>query len=451
MYNITLGLEVHVELNTKEKLFCYCENVQNAKENTKTCEICLGMPGALPILNEEAVEKAVLVGKYLNCKINYFSKFDRKHYFYIDAPKNFQTTQFYKPICSGGYLEVNNKKYEIERIHLEEDAGKITSKGVDYNRSGVPLIEIVTKPCFKSFEEMEQFLNYLRQTLIYGNVSNCKMNEGAFRFDINMSISKNDKYGTRTEIKNMNSFSLAKKAIEKEYIRQKNILDSGEKVLEVALGYDESKDEVYCMRKKETQQEYKFIVDNNVKEIILNDEIIKKYTTNKKEDIKVLIDQLSKQLTTKELEAVKDFPKIMEFILQFNDYKKVLNVVKLMYEDINVYDKEMCKLPLNKVQVQNILSNFNSVNTIVKEIYQNIKFTNIDVLQYIEENNLVPIEDKEEIKILAKKIVEENEKIINDYKNGNKNAINSLVGKGMQLTKGKVKADKLLECIKEII
>ena len=269
-YEVVIGLEVHAELSTKTKIFCSCSTEFGAEPNVHTCPICMALPGTLPVLNEKVVEYAVKAGLATNCSIERNSKNDRKNYFYPDLPKSYQISQFDKPLCNNGYIEIeddegNNKKIRILRIHIEEDAGKLNhnefSGGslVDLNRAGVPLIEIVSEPDLRSAKEADKYLRKLKSTLEYIEVSDCKMQEGSFRADVNVSIhKKGEPFGTRTEMKNMNSFKSISRAIEYEIQRQAEVLDNGGIIEQETLRWDDVSGRTFSMRNKEDAQDYRY-------------------------------------------------------------------------------------------------------------------------------------------------------------------------------------------------
>ena len=269
-YEVIIGLEVLAELSTKTKIFCSCPTEFGAEPNAHTCPICMALPGTLPVLNEKVVEYAVKAGLATNCSIEQNSKNDRKNYFYPDLPKSYQISQFDKPLCNNGYIEIednegNNKKIRILRIHIEEDAGKLNhnefSGGslVDLNRAGVPLIEIVSEPDLRSAKEADRYLRKLKSTLEYIEVSDCKMQEGSFRADVNVSIhKKGEPFGTRTEMKNMNSFKSISRAIEYEIQRQSEVLDNGGIIEQETLRWDDVSGRTFSMRNKEDAQDYRY-------------------------------------------------------------------------------------------------------------------------------------------------------------------------------------------------
>ena len=291
-YESVIGLEVHAELSTKTKIFCSCPTTFGAAPNTNTCPICMAMPGTLPVLNEKVVEYAVKAGLATNCTISKNSKNDRKNYYYPDLPKSYQISQFDKPLCEHGYIEIDTKngkkKIRILRIHIEEDAGKLNHDDfgggslVDLNRAGVPLIEIVSEPDLSSSEEVEAYLRKLKSILEYIEVSDCKMQEGSFRADVNVSVKKVDdtKLGTRTEMKNMNSFRSITRGIEYEIDRQIDLIEDGKQVEQESLRWDDVSGKTFVMRDKEDAQDYRYFPEPDLVAIKLPDEYIENIKNN---------------------------------------------------------------------------------------------------------------------------------------------------------------------------
>ena len=286
-YEVVIGLEVHVELNTKTKIFCGCSTEFGGAPNTHVCPVCSGMPGSLPVLNREVVNKAISVGLATNCEITRNSKFDRKNYFYPDNPQNYQISQLYYPICRNGHVDIETeeggkKAVRIHEIHMEEDAGKLIHDPVtddtyvDFNRSGVPLIEIVSEPDMRSADEVVAYLEKLRETIIYLGASDCKLNEGSMRADVNLSIREKgiEEFGTRTESKNLNSFRAIRRCIENEIARQIDIIEEGGEVVQETRRWDDEKGYSYPMRSKEDAQDYRYFPDPDLVPIIVSDEWI---------------------------------------------------------------------------------------------------------------------------------------------------------------------------------
>ena len=283
-YETVIGLEVHVELATKTKIFCGCSTAFGGAPNTHTCPVCTGMPGSLPVLNKQVVEYAMAVGLAANCQINQYCKFDRKNYFYPDNPQNYQISQLYLPICHDGWIEIDTaagkKKIRIHEIHMEEDAGKLIHDEwddcslVDYNRSGVPLIEIVSEPDMRSAEEVVAYLEKLRMLIQYLGASDCKLQEGSMRADVNLSVREvgAEQFGTRTEMKNLNSFKAISRAIEGEKARQIELLEEGRKVIQETRRWDDNKEYSYAMRSKEDAQDYRYFPDPDLPPILISDD-----------------------------------------------------------------------------------------------------------------------------------------------------------------------------------
>ena len=288
-YETVIGLEVHVELATKTKIFCGCSTAFGGEPNSHTCPVCTGMPGSLPVLNKQVLEYAIAVGLATNCDITRNGKFDRKNYFYPDNPQNYQISQLYLPICRNGYVEIETeeggkKKVGIHEIHMEEDAGKLIHDEwedatlVDYNRSGVPLIEIVSEPDMRSADEVIAYLDKLRLLIQYLGASDCKLQEGSMRADVNLSVREvgASEFGTRTEMKNLNSFKAIARAIEGEKARQIDLLESGEKVIQETRRWDDTKETSYAMRSKEDAQDYRYFPDPDLVPIVVSEEMIEK-------------------------------------------------------------------------------------------------------------------------------------------------------------------------------
>ena len=283
-YETVIGLEVHVELATKTKIFCGCSTAFGGSPNAHTCPVCTGMPGSLPVLNRKVLEYAVSVGLAANCSITRFSRFDRKNYFYPDNPQNYQISQLYLPICRDGWVEIDTasgtKKIGIHEIHMEEDAGKLIHDEwddvslVDYNRSGVPLIEIVSEPDMRDADEVIAYLEKLRLILQYLGVSDCKLQEGSMRADVNLSVRRKgqEEYGTRTEMKNLNSFRAISRAIEGEKNRQIDLLSEGKEVIQETRRWDDGKETSYAMRSKEDAQDYRYFPDPDLAPVVIGDE-----------------------------------------------------------------------------------------------------------------------------------------------------------------------------------
>ena len=468
-YEVVIGLEVHAELSTKTKIFCNCSTEFGAEPNAHICPICMAMPGALPVLNEKVVEYAVKAGLATNCSISRDSKNDRKNYFYPDLPKSYQISQFDKPLCNHGYIEIENeegnkKKIGILRIHIEEDAGKLNhnefSGGslVDLNRAGVPLIEIVSEPDLRSAKEADQYLRKLKSTLEYIEVSDCKMQEGSFRADVNVSIHKvGTPFGTRTEMKNMNSFKSISRAIEYEIQRQADVLDKGGTIEQETLRWDDVSGKTFSMRNKEDAQDYRYFPEPDLVAIKLSDEYIEnvrktlpelpesrktRYMTEYKlseKDARLLT--ASKYLSNLFEEAEKNCgnaKSVANWIL--SDISRILNEEEMEPENIPFTGKELAKLVelIDKGTISSAIG-----KKVLEELFDCEKDNITDPEDIIKEKGWIQISDEGAIKEVVMKILDENPQSIADYKAGKDRALGFLVGQAMKATKGKANPQML--------
>ena len=459
-YETVIGLEVHAELSTKTKIFCSCSAEFGGAPNTHTCPICMAMPGTLPVLNEKVVEYAVKAGLATNCEISRDSKNDRKNYFYPDLPKSYQISQFDKPLCLDGYIEIEDengekKKIRLERIHIEEDAGKLNHSEfgggslVDLNRAGVPLIEMVSKPDLRSSFEVEQYLRKIKSILEYIEVSDCKMQEGSLRADVNVSVRKKgeEKFGTRTEMKNMNSFRSIVRAIEYESARQMDVLDEGGEVVQTTLRWDDVSGKTFPMRDKEDAQDYRYFPDPDLVAIRLSEEYIQNIKNNLPElpesRRKRYIDEFG--LTEKDaklITASKYLSDLFEgaekicgnakacanWIL--SDISRILNEKEMEPDQIPFTEKELAKTIelIDKGTISSAIA-----KKVVTELFENPE----DPQQIIEKNGWIQISDEGAIKEVVLKILEANPQSVADYKGGKEKALGFLVGQAMKETKGK--------------
>ena len=337
-YETVIGLEVHVELATKTKIFCGCSTEFGGLPNTHTCPVCTGMPGSLPVLNKQVLEYAMAVGLATNCTISRYSKFDRKNYFYPDNPQNYQISQLYLPICKDGYVEIETpsgvKKVRIHEIHMEEDAGKLIHDEwedctlVDYNRSGVPLIEIVSEPDMRSAEEVTAYLEKLRLIIQYLGASDCKLQEGSMRADVNLSVREIGaaEFGTRTEMKNLNSFKAISRAIEGERQRQIELIEEGKRVIQETRRWDDNKEFSYSMRSKEDAQDYRYFPDPDLVPMMISEEWIERIRKNQPE------------LRTEKMKRYRE-----EFDIPDYDIEIITGTKKMA--DLFEETTEICKLP----------------------------------------------------------------------------------------------------------
>ena len=464
-YEVVIGLEVHAELSTKTKIFCSCPTEFGGAPNTHTCPICMAMPGTLPVLNEKVVEYAVKAGLATNCEIARDSKNDRKNYFYPDLPKSYQISQFDKPLCEHGYVEIdtNNgkKKIRITRIHIEEDAGKLNHDEfgggslVDLNRAGVPLIETVSEPDISSAEEAEAYLRKLKSIFEYIEVSDCKMQEGSLRADVNVSVRKkgDTKLGTRTEMKNMNSFRSIARAIEYEVDRQIDVIEDGGVIEQETLRWDEVSGKTFSMRDKEDAQDYRYFPDPDLVAIKLSEEYI--------ENIKNTLPELPESRKQRYFDEYKLSEKDANLITSskylsdlFEDTIKVCNnpkavnnwIISDISRILNETEMDPIEIPFDSKQLGKliILIDKGTISSsigkkVLTELFENPR----DPEEIIKEKGWIQISDEGAIKEVVLKVLDANPQSIADYKGGKDKALGFLVGQAMKETKGKANPQML--------
>lgn len=464
-YEVVIGLEVHAELSTKTKIFCSCPTEFGGEPNTHCCPVCMAMPGALPVLNKKVVEYAIKAGLATNCDIARISKNDRKNYFYPDLPKSYQISQFDMPLCTKGYVEIEtedgHKKIGLVRIHIEEDAGKLNhdefGRGslVDLNRSGVPLIEIVSEPDMRSTKEVESYLKKLKSILEYIEVSDCKMQEGSLRADVNVSVrKKGDKeFGTRTEMKNMNSFRSITRAIEYEAMRQVEVIEQGGKIYQETLRWDEVSGKTFSMRDKENAQDYRYFPEPDLGIIKISDEMIEnikktlpempesrkeryikefklpEYDSNILTSSKYLSD-----LFEKATEKCHNPKAVSNWIM--TDITRILNEKEQEPNDIPFKAEDLGKL-VELIDKGTISSKI--AKQVLEEMFENPK----DPEDIIKEKGWIQISDEGAIKEVVTKILEANPASIADFKAGKDRALGFLVGQAMKETRGKANPQML--------
>ena len=464
-YEVIIGLEVHAELSTKTKIFCSCPTEFGAAPNTHVCPICMAMPGTLPVLNEKVVEYAVKAGLATNCEISRDSKNDRKNYFYPDLPKAYQISQYDKPLCEHGGIEIDTdngkKKIGITRIHIEEDAGKLNhdefSGGslVDLNRAGVPLIEIVSEPDMRSSGEAEAYLRKLKSILEYIEVSDCKMQEGSLRADVNVSVRKkgDTKLGTRTEMKNMNSFRSITRAIEYEVDRQIDVIEDGGKVEQETLRWDEVSGKTFSMRDKEDAQDYRYFPEPDLVAIKLSEEYI--------ENIKNTLPELPESRKQRYLEeyklsekdaniitASKYLSDLFEEAAKISNNPKAVNnwIISDISRILNETEMDPIEIPFDSKQLAKlvILIDKGTISSkIAKKVLVEMFEHPRDPEDIIDEKGWVQISDEGAIKDVVLKVLEANPQSIEDYKAGKEKALGFLVGQAMKETKGKANPQML--------
>ena len=464
-YEIVIGLEVHSELSTKTKIFCSCSTEFGGEPNSHCCPICMAMPGTLPVLNKKVVEYAIKAGLATNCTIARFSKNDRKNYFYPDLPKAYQISQYDMPLCTKGYVEIETengpKKIGLTRIHIEEDAGKLNhdeyGRGslVDLNRAGVPLIEIVSEPDLRSAEEVDSYLKKLKSILEYIEVSDCKMQEGSFRADVNVSVRKKgeEKLGTRTEMKNMNSFRSITRAIEYETIRQIEILEQGGKIEQETLRWDEISGKTFSMRDKEDAQDYRYFPEPDLAIINVSDEMIDsiKKTLPEMPEVrykKYIEEYKLPEYDSKILTSSKYLSDLFEKATKLcNNPKSVSNwIMTEVTRILNEEEKEPSQIPFTAEQLGKLilLIDKGTVSSkIAKKVLEELFKNPQDPENIIKEKGLTQISDEGAIKEVVQKILEANPQSIADFKAGKNKALAFLVGQAMKETKGKANPQML--------
>lgn len=453
-YEMVIGLEVHVELKTETKIFCSCPTSFGAPPNTQCCPVCMGMPGALPVLNEKVVEYAVKAGLATNCQIATLSKEDRKNYFYPDLPKAYQISQYDLPLCHSGHIDIEcsgyKKRIGITRIHIEEDAGKLIHDSengtlIDCNRCGIPLIEIVSEPDIRSAEEAKAYLQKLRAILMYSGISNCKMNEGNFRCDVNLSVRKTGDtgFGTRTEMKNLNSFAFIVKAIEYEYKRQVEAIDAGETIIQETRRFDENSGKTFAMRSKENANDYRYFPDPDLPLI-----------ETSKEKIKSIRMSLPKMPDERKAEYIKQYgiseydasviigdPSIADY---FEEAAKASSSVKIT---ANILLSELLALageefspkfaPSALAKLSNLFSDRTINSSTVKKLIKRMWNDGIDPEETVIAEGLAQINDRSILLSYVLEAISEDPRSVANYRAGKTAAAKAIIGKVMAKSGGR--------------
>ncbi|MBP7344345.1 MAG: Asp-tRNA(Asn)/Glu-tRNA(Gln) amidotransferase subunit GatB [Clostridia bacterium] len=455
---MNIGLEVHVELKTQSKIFCSCPTLYGAEPNTHVCPVCMAMPGALPVLNKKAVEYALMAGIALDCEINLECKMDRKNYFYPDLPKAYQISQYDVPLCKKGFLDIEtesgNKRIRINRIHLEEDAGKLIHNEkeetlIDCNRCGVPLIEIVTEPDMESREEADLFLNKLRTVLLNLGISDCRMNEGSFRVDVNLSVRKQDnsELGTRTEMKNLNSFAFIQKAIEYEFKRQVDSITENKPIEQETRRYDEKSRKTFSMRKKEDADDYRYFPDPDLVKIKLERDYVESIRKNLPElaskrkpqmMAKYELSSYDCEMLLTDMELAALFEKAAEYT---KSYKSLSNLI------ISKKDSVLGILPEKLATIAN-MSYKELINAMTaRKLIDMLLEKDFDIEKEVEEKQMGQINDEKILAEYARQALEMNKKAIESYKKGNLQAIGPIIGQVMKLTRGYGNPEKINDIV----
>ncbi len=481
-YKPTIGLEIHIELNTASKMFCSCFNESDAEQaNYNICPVCTGQPGALPVINKQAVIKTIKIGLALNCEIPEQSKFDRKSYFYPDLPNGYQISQYDEPICLGGYLRVEDRDIKITRIHLEEDAGKLIHHKdydyslVDFNRAGVPLVELVTEPDIHSAKEARTFVEELRLILRYLGVANADMEKGELRVDANVSLSqKKDVLGTKVEIKNLNSFRSIERAINYEIQRQTEILNNKNQIKQETRGWDENKEITVSQRDKEESHDYRYFPEPNLQPLVLGqgdfdinkikstiielpaskrERFKKEYNLNEKE-IEIFINdkELSnyyenvvselrnwiKEIDIKDSVEQEEYFKLSKIAANY-----ILTDLKFLLKDSVKEIKISCE---NFAEFITLIFKGRISSKIAKELLKEMFETGADPSNIIKEKNLIELTDESQIELIIEEVISQNEKAVSDFKKGKEQSLQFLIGQVMAKTKGRAN----IEAVKKI-
>ena len=472
-YEIVMGLEVHVELSTDSKIFCGCSTAFGGEPNTHVCEVCAGLPGTLPTLNERVVEYAVRTGLALACEITRFTKFDRKNYFYPDLPKAYQVSQLYAPICQNGEVEITvngeKKKIRIHEIHMEEDAGKLvhdTESGgtmVDYNRCGVPLVEIVSEPDFRSADEVVAYLEKLKAVLQYLGVSDCKMEEGSMRADVNLSVRRvgESEFGVRTEMKNMASLKAIARAIDGESKRQISRIEKGGVIIQETRRWDDEKSESYAMRSKENAQDYKYFPEPDLSPVQISDEYIQKEKDKLPELPDAKKDRYRKEYGLPEydsdiLTGSKYLVDIFEKTVAVCGNPKaasnwiMTDLLKLVKDtQIELEAMRFSKESLGQIirMVEDGKINRNTGRKILSLVFSE----DIDPVLYVEKNGLAQVSDTKEIEPVIRAVLEKNEKAVSEYRGGSEKSFQFLVGQSMGALRGKADPHVVREVLEKLL
>ncbi len=472
-YETVIGLEVHVELATKTKIFCGCSTAFGGAPNTHTCPVCTGMPGSLPVLNKQVVNYAMAVGLATNCTITQYCKFDRKNYFYPDNPQNYQISQLYLPICRNGHVDIETsegkKSVGIHEIHMEEDAGKLIHDDwedcslVDYNRSGVPLIEIVSEPDMRSAQEVIAYLEKLRIIIQYLGASDCKLNEGSMRADVNLSVREvgTKEFGTRTEMKNLNSFRAITHAIEGERERQIELLEAGQQVIQETRRWDDAKEYSYAMRSKEDAQDYRYFPDPDLVPVYISDEWLAQIRDSQPEFREEKMARYKKEFDIPEYDIgiITDSKHLAdlfeETVAICGQPKKVSNwlmgeTLRLLKEK-GMEAEDICFSPQNLAKLIGLVDSKAVNSTVAKEVFEVLFDKDIDPETYVEEKGLKTVNDEGALRRAVEEVIAVNPQSVEDYRNGKEKAIGFLVGQTMKVMKGKADPSMVNQILKELL
>ncbi|MDR3345092.1 MAG: Asp-tRNA(Asn)/Glu-tRNA(Gln) amidotransferase subunit GatB [Oscillospiraceae bacterium] len=468
-YEIVIGLEVHTELATASKIFCGCTTKFGGEPNTHVCEVCSGMPGVLPVLNKQVVEFAIRTGLATNCSITRYNKFDRKNYFYPDLPKAYQISQLYLPICREGFVQISGKQVRIHEIHMEEDAGKLIHDPyddvtlVDYNRCGVPLLEIVSEPDLCSAEEAIEYLEKLRAILQYTGVSDCKMQEGSFRADVNLSVRPvgQEELGTRTEMKNMNSFKAIARAIECESKRQIAVIEAGGRIIQETRRWDDNKGKSFAMRTKEDAHDYKYFPEPDLPPISISESDIDRVRAalpelpdaKKARYIKEYgLPEYDTEIITRSVELTRLFEEASARCSSPKDTANwIMTELLRLMSDAGVLPEDLAFDFASLGKVIALVSSGKINRGTGKKVFAKVFAENVDPESYIREHNLALVTDTAAIRAELEQVVAANEKSVAEYRGGKEQAFQYLIGQGMRALRGKAPANVVGELLHEIV
>ena len=472
-YETVIGLEVHVELATKTKIFCGCSTAFGGAPNTHTCPVCTGMPGSLPVLNKQVVEYAAAIGLATNCEITQVCKFDRKNYFYPDNPQNYQISQLYLPIARNGYVEIEvgeqKKKIRIHEMHMEEDAGKLVhdewddTSLVDYNRSGVPLVEIVSEPDMRSADEVMAYLEKLRLIIQYLGASDCKLQEGSMRADVNLSVREvgASEFGTRTEMKNLNSFKAIARAIDGERQRQIDLIEAGRAVVQETRRWDDNKESSHAMRSKEDAQDYRYFPEPDLVPIVISDEWIAEIKARQPEFRTEKLERYNREfdIPRYDAESITNSKKMADIFEATTAIcgkpKKVANW--LMVETLRLLKErgqepeDICFAPEHLAKLIELTEAGTINSSVAKEVFEKIFDENVDPEKYVEEKGLKIVQDDGALEEVLKKVIADNPQAVADYKGGKEKALGALVGQTMKAMKGKANPGAVNKKLREML
>ena len=472
-YETVIGLEVHVELATKTKIFCGCSTAFGGAPNTHTCPVCTGMPGSLPVLNKQVVEYAMGIGLATHCDITRVCKFDRKNYFYPDNPQNYQISQLYQPIARNGYVEITDgdtkKKVRIHEMHMEEDAGKLVhdewddTSLVDFNRSGVPLVEIVSEPDMRSSEEVIAYLEKLRTIIQYLGASDCKLQEGSMRADVNLSVREvgTQEFGTRTEMKNLNSFKAIARAIEGERERQIELIEEGKAVIQETRRWDDNKESSHAMRSKEDAEDYRYFPDPDLPPIHISDEWIAKIRSELPEfreekaaryQSEFGLPEYDSQILTESRHLAALFEDVAT--LSGNPKKAanwfMVEVLRLMKEK-GIEAEKLRFTPQHLADLLTMVDKKEVSPQNAKKVFEKVFAEDVDPEKYVEDHGLKTVNDEGALRTLAEEVIAKNPKAVEDFKGGKEKALGALVGQIMKAMKGKANPGMVNELLREML